>query len=57
MVQIYRNVDDDIKNSESLEAFKKKLNKNVDRVPDYFSGGDRQSQIHHVRMRMHRYTA
>ena len=40
-----------IRNSTSLSSFKQQLNKNNNKVPVYYSSGNRLLQIHHTRLR------
>ena len=40
-----------IRNSTSLSSFKQQLNKNNNKVPIYYSSGNRLLQIHHTRLR------
>jgi hypothetical protein len=43
----------DIKNSQSVASFKKKLENNKQRVPLHYYSGQRLAQIHHTRLRTH----
>jgi hypothetical protein len=43
----------EVRNSESIDIFKKKLNSTLSKVPTYYYHGNRKSQILHTRLRTH----
>ncbi|MES9994314.1 MAG: reverse transcriptase family protein, partial [Candidatus Thiodiazotropha sp.] len=43
----------DLRDSNSLSSFKRKLNADVTKPPAYFNSGSRLGQIHHARLRTH----
>ena len=52
-IRSWRSLESNIRQSSSLNNFKKQLKRHVDKAPAYYHGGDRVAQIHHARMRMH----
>lgn len=51
-IRAWNSLDDEIKLSSSVAAFKYRLNRNIKRPPSYFSVGSRIGQILHARLRM-----
>lgn len=51
-VRAWNNLSEDIKDANSVAAFKYRLNRNIKKPPKYYNAGSRKGQILHSRLRM-----